>query len=151
VKSTAFSATIIRELSMLLLDIDHFKDFNDSYGHMEGDKLLVMISARILSCLRKNDSAYRYGGEEFTVLLPETTMVDAVLVAERIRETIERQMIHPESGVEVNRTISIGVTQYIEGERVSAFIERADRAMYLSKQKGRNRVSLIEGKGHAPD
>jgi len=139
-----------RPLSMLLLDIDLFKNFNDTYGHMEGDKVLVMISRKILSCLRKNDSAYRYGGEEFTVLLPETGSGDALLVAERIRETIEKQKLHPAPGVETNRTISIGVTQYTKSERVSTFVERADRAMYQSKQKGRNRVSLLLPDKFAP-
>ena len=137
-----------RDLSMLLMDIDHFKDFNDNYGHMEGDKVLVMISSKILSCLRKNDSAYRYGGEEFTVLLPETGSAAAVLVAERIRETIERQVLRPVAGVCINLTISIGVTQFKRGERVSMFVDRADRAMYRSKQAGRNRVSLIEPENH---
>jgi two-component system cell cycle response regulator len=139
-----------RPLSILLLDIDHFKNFNDTYGHMEGDKVLVMISRKILSCLRKNDSAYRYGGEEFTVLLPETDSGDALLVAERIRETIEKQKLCPAPDTETNRTISIGVTQYTKGERVSAFVERADRAMYQSKQKGRNRVSLLLSDRIAP-
>jgi diguanylate cyclase (GGDEF)-like protein len=136
-----------RPLSLLLLDIDHFKDFNDTHGHMEGDKVLVMISRKIMSCLRKNDSAYRYGGEEFTVLLPETDSRDALSVAERIRETVEKQKHHAESGLETRHTISIGVTQYQKGERVSTFVERADRAMYQSKQNGRNRVSLFPGEG----
>ncbi len=138
-----------RPLSLLLLDIDHFKNYNDTYGHMEGDKVLVTIGRKIVSCLRKNDSAYRYGGEEFTVLLPETDSGEALLVAERIREAIQTQKLFPEGGGETCRTISIGVTRYEKGERVSAFVERADRAMYLSKQKGRNRVSLLEG-GKAP-
>jgi PleD family two-component response regulator len=101
-------------LSLLLLDIDHFKHYNDTFGHLEGDKVLVRISQIIRSCLRKLDTAYRYGGEEFTVILPETTCEE-----------------------------SIGVTQYSPEEELSAFIQRADKAMYSSKQNGRNKVTAL--------
>jgi diguanylate cyclase (GGDEF)-like protein len=140
-----------RPLSLLLMDIDHFKNFNDAYGHMEGDKVLVTISNKILSCLRKNDSAYRYGGEEFTVLLPETDSAAALLVAERIREAIAKQVFQPFEDSRIHLTISIGVTQYLRGERVSVFVDRADRAMYRSKQTGRNRVSLVEKSQPLPE
>lgn len=130
-------------LSMLLLDIDHFKDYNDSHGHLEGDKVLVRIGEVIKSCLRKMDTAYRYGGEEFTIILPETNAEMAELVAERIRAGIEKESFAPEPGTQVSVTISIGVTQYQMDERISAFVERADKAMYLSKKKGRNRISIL--------
>jgi diguanylate cyclase (GGDEF)-like protein len=130
-------------LSLLLLDIDHFKDYNDSFGHLEGDKVLVRFAQIIRSCLRAADSAYRYGGEEFTVILPETTGQEAQTVAERIRATLEAETFVPEPGREVTVTISIGVTQYASKEEMSSFIQRADKAMYVSKQKGRNRVSLL--------
>lgn len=130
-------------LSLLLLDIDNFKDFNDSYGHLEGDKVLVKFSQIIKSCLRTNDSAYRYGGEEFTVILPETGGDEARTVAQRIRSTLEAEKFSPEAGQKVGITISIGVTQYYPKEELSAFIQRADQAMYLSKQNGRNRVSTL--------
>ena len=128
-------------LSLLLLDIDHFKIYNDTYGHLEGDKVLVKFSQIIKSCLRANDSAYRYGGEEFTVILPETGGEKAKTVAERIRKTLESEVFKPRSDEEVKITISIGVTQYFPKEELSTFIQRADRAMYLSKQNGRNKVS----------
>jgi diguanylate cyclase (GGDEF)-like protein len=131
-------------LSLLLLDIDHFKRYNDNFGHLEGDKVLVKISQLIKSCLRKLDTAYRYGGEEFTVILPETSCEEAVLVAERIRNTVQNLNFEPENGKTLSITISIGVTQYAAEEQLSTFIQRADRAMYLSKQNGRNRATAVK-------
>jgi len=130
-------------LALLLLDLDHFKDYNDSYGHLEGDKVLVRFSQIIKSCLRANDTAYRYGGEEFTVILPETGGEEAGLVAQRIRAALEDERFAPINGKEVKITISIGVTEYQPKEELSSFIQRADRAMYRSKQKGRNLVSAL--------
>jgi len=130
-------------LSLLLLDIDHFKVYNDTHGHLEGDKVLVRIGEVIKACLRKMDTAYRYGGEEFTVILPETNGQEAAHVAERIRSSIEKEVFSPDPGQENKITISIGVTEYIAGERISALVERADKAMYISKEKGRNRISAI--------
>lgn len=130
-------------LALLLLDIDHFKDYNDTYGHLEGDKVLVEFSRAIKSCLRANDSAYRYGGEEFTVLLPETGAEEAKTVAQRIRASLEEMNFSPQPGSRVNKTISIGVTEYAPQEELVSFIKRADEAMYLSKQNGRNRVSVL--------
>ena len=130
-------------LSLLLLDIDHFKHYNDTYGHLEGDKVLVRISQIIRSCLRKLDTAYRYGGEEFTVILPETTCEEAQNVAERIRNAVKAEKFDPETEGNIIITISIGVTQYSPEEELSAFIQRADKAMYTSKQNGRNKVTAI--------
>jgi diguanylate cyclase (GGDEF)-like protein len=134
-------------LALLLLDLDHFKEYNDSYGHLEGDKVLVRFSQIIKSCLRTNDSAYRYGGEEFTVILPETAGAEARTVAQRIRSALEAERFSPENGPDVQITISIGVTEYHSKEELSTFIQRADKAMYLSKQNGRNKVSML----HAED
>jgi len=130
-------------LSLLLLDIDNFKEFNDNFGHLEGDKVLVRFSQIIKSCLRTNDSAYRYGGEEFTVILPETNGDEAKTVAQRIRSSLETEKFKPIPGKNAKITISIGVTQYFPKEELSAFIRRADKAMYLSKKNGRNRVSVL--------
>jgi diguanylate cyclase (GGDEF)-like protein len=130
-------------LALLLLDLDHFKDYNDTYGHLEGDKILVHFSQIIKSCLRANDTAYRYGGEEFTVILPETGGDEAGTVAQRIRAALEAERFSPVNGKKVKITISIGVTEYQPKEELSTFIQRADRAMYRSKQKGRNMVSML--------
>ena len=131
-------------LALLLLDIDNFKSYNDSFGHLEGDKILVRISQVIKSCLRKLDTAYRYGGEEFTVILPETSCEEAMLVAERIRNVVQSEVFLPETDNKISITISIGATQYAENEELSTFIQRADKAMYTSKQKGRNQVTALE-------
>lgn len=130
-------------LSLLLLDIDNFKEFNDTFGHLEGDKVLVRFSQIIKSCLRINDSAYRYGGEEFTVILPETNGDEAKTVAQRIRASLEIEKFTPVPDKNAKITISIGVTQYFPKEELSSFIRRADKAMYLSKKNGRNRVSVL--------
>ena len=133
-----------RPLSLLLLDIDQFKEYNDSFGHLEGDKVLVRLGQVIKTCLRKMDSAYRYGGEEFTVILPETEGDEAATVAERIRSCVAKEKLFPRDQKEkYTITISIGVTEYIRDEEVAIFVQRADKAMYLSKQSGRNRVSCL--------
>jgi diguanylate cyclase (GGDEF)-like protein len=130
-------------LALLLIDIDRFKEFNDSFGHLEGDKVLVRFSQILKSCLRANDSAYRYGGEEFTVILPETAADEARIVAQRIRVALEAEHFTPPPGRPVAKTISIGVTEYAPMEDMTTFIRRADEAMYVSKQNGRNRVSVV--------
>lgn len=133
-----------RPLSLLLLDIDRFKEYNDSHGHLEGDKVLVRLGQVIKSCLRKMDSAYRYGGEEFTVILPETEGDEAATVAERIRACVEEEDFIPEKiDIPIAITVSVGVTEYYLGEEVAVLVQRADQAMYLSKQGGRNRVSSL--------
>ena len=130
-------------LGLLLLDIDNFKVYNDTYGHLEGDKVLVKIGQIIQSCLRTMDTAFRYGGEEFTVILPETTAEEANNVANRIRTAVEFENFFPEPENIVAVTISVGVTEYYNKESLSAFIKRADQAMYLSKEKGRNAISFL--------
>jgi two-component system cell cycle response regulator len=130
-------------LALLLLDIDNFKVYNDTYGHLEGDKVLVKIGQIIRSCLRTMDSAYRYGGEEFTVILPETTAQEANNVASRIRTAVELENFFPKPGNVITVTISVGVTEYYDEESLSEFIKRADQAMYLSKEKGRNTISSL--------
>jgi len=136
-----------RPIALVLLDVDHFKNYNDSYGHLEGDKILFSFGKVIKKCLRKMDSAYRYGGEEFTVILPETDGAEAVTVAQRIRKSIEKQKYSPVPGEEVTITVSAGVTQYYPNEDLSDFVQRSDRAMYVSKQKGRNRVTYLDFDG----
>ncbi len=129
-------------LSLMLFDIDHFKKYNDTYGHLEGDKVLVRIGQTVKSCLRAMDTAYRYGGEEFTVILPETTGEEAFKVGERVRNTVEKEKFIPNSDI-VSITISVGVTQYRYEESVKELVKRTDQAMYKSKENGRNKVSLL--------
>ncbi len=130
-------------LPLLLLDIDKFKTYNDSYGHLAGDKVLVRLGKVIKACLRKMDSAYRYGGEEFTVILPETVGPEAVKVAERIRNKVAVEKFTMDQKTPIIITISIGATEYRSQEDVTEFVQRADKAMYISKQNGRNQVSSL--------
>lgn len=134
-------------LSLLLLDIDKFKGYNDTYGHLEGDKVLVRLGQTVKRCLRKMDSAYRYGGEEFTVILPETVGKEAETVAHRIRSAVQSDAFEVGDGNTLTITISVGVTEYAPPEDIANFIQRADQAMYISKDNGRNRVSTL----YAPD
>lgn len=131
------------KLSLLLLDIDNFKEYNDTYGHLEGDKILVRIGRIIGSCLRKMDTAYRYGGEEFTIILPGTPGEEARTVAERLRAAVAAEEFTENTNSGTKITISVGVTQYRRGEAIANFVQRADQAMYQSKQAGRNKVSCI--------
>jgi len=130
-------------LALLLLDIDHFKNYNDTFGHLEGDKVLIRLGNIIKSCLRTMDSAYRYGGEEFTVILPETGGKKAKTAAERIRKAVETENFLPEPDKPHHITISIGVTEYSRPEELTDLIQRADKAMYLSKLAGRNKISSL--------
>ncbi len=132
--------------SLLLFDIDNFKEYNDTYGHLAGDKVLIRLGQIIRTCLRNMDSAYRYGGEEFTILLPETNLNEAGIVGERIRSKVESEKFVSNAGESVTITISVGVTGYRLGEAVSELVQRADQAMYASKEKGRNLVTYIVAK-----
>jgi diguanylate cyclase (GGDEF)-like protein len=127
-------------LSLLLLDIDDFKDFNDTYGHLEGDEVLMRMGKVIKRCLRATDSGYRYGGEEFTLILPETKGEAAIALAERIREEFETEAFFPRHDEKVHKTVSIGVTEAVAGEDLSSFLRRVDEGMYMAKRQGKNRV-----------
>jgi len=127
-------------LTLLLLDIDNFKAFNDTYGHVEGDHVLSLFGQVVKRCLRKTDSAYRYGGEEFTVLLPMTKSENSVVTAERIRAEFKKENLSPVAGKDVHMTVSIGIAQYKPQEDVKAFIRRVDQLMYQAKKNGKDRV-----------
>lgn len=135
-KSLARVRRFKTSLSVIMLDIDHFKKYNDTYGHTAGDNLLVQVAKLILKMTRQIDLAVRYGGEEFLVLLPETELTRASEVAERIRKTVEGKTVV---------TISLGVSSYHKGiEKEEDLIKKADEALYKAKQKGRNRVEISE-------
>lgn len=120
-------------LSVIMLDIDCFKQFNDTRGHVEGDKLLVKLAGILTGTLRGVDSVFRYGGEEFLVLLPRTNAANALVVAEKLRKAVE-------AGTGV--TISMGVSS-CGRPHDPGLIDRADQALYLAKQNGRNRVEVF--------
>jgi two-component system cell cycle response regulator len=129
-------------LSLLIMDIDDFKHHNDAYGHPEGDKVLARLGRLIRTKIRSTDCACRYGGEEFVVILPYTTGEDAADVAERIRTSLEKEVFYPKPDEPVIKTISIGVTQFIDKEEQSDTVERADQNLYSAKKQGKNRYVL---------
>ena len=128
--------------SLLMLDIDHFKQFNDTYGHLVGDKVLRFIASILYHCIKGSDLAARYGGEEFAVILPNTPLRGATTVAEQIRKLISAvELKDKESGKLYGHiTASIGIAEFHPEEAASSLIERADKALYTAKRKGRNRV-----------
>ena len=132
-----------RALSLLILDIDFFKNYNDTWGHLEWDKVLMEIGETVNSCMRSMDTAYRYGGEEFTILLPETKLQKACLVGNRIKDSIRSVIFEPEPGTKASVTVSLGATELAKGEDFRSFIDRADKAMYKSKDTGRNKLTYI--------
>jgi diguanylate cyclase (GGDEF)-like protein len=133
-------------LALLMTDIDHFKRFNDTYGHQLGDRVLRMVAAEMKRCVRLSDVACRYGGEEFAVILPATDVEGARLLAERIRTRIGEIRI-PYQGGTLEVTCSVGVScMSLSGARTTKqFIEEADAALYEAKKGGRNRVCVHKG------
>jgi diguanylate cyclase (GGDEF)-like protein len=127
-------------LTLLLLDLDNFKAFNDSYGHVEGDQVLLRLGQVVKRCLRETDFAFRYGGEEFAILLPMTTSADGAVTAERIRTEFKKETFAPAPGQDVHVTVSIGVAQYRTQEEIKAFVHRVDQLMYQGKKNGKDRV-----------
>jgi len=128
-------------LALLLLDLDDFKQFNDAYGHVEGDQVLSRLGQVVKRCLRQTDSAYRYGGEEFTIILPMTTSKDALITAERIRAEFKKETFSPiPAQGDVHVMVSIGLGQYKIQEDMKAFVIRVDKLMYQAKKNGKDRV-----------
>ena len=129
--------------SLVMFDIDHFKQFNDAYGHLQGDRIIRDISKLLMKSIRQVDFPARYGGEEFAVILPAVDIKGALVVAERLRRKVE-QFAFPGEAEPLHVTISIGVTEFdAEANCASSEIVReADRALYQSKERGRNRVTV---------
>jgi diguanylate cyclase len=142
-------------LSLLMIDIDHFKHFNDRFGHLVGDSVLSLVGMAIKKSIKGQDTAARYGGEEFAVILPNTKLESAMILAEQIREKIMRRELRSRgTGKRLGTiTVSIGVSEYQQGERSRALIERADGSLYHAKQSGRNCSRCAPGRpdmhGHA--
>jgi len=133
-----------KSFSVMMLDIDHFKKINDEYGHPVGDIVLKEVSKTIENTIRDSDFAARYGGEEFAVVLPETELRGAAILAERLRKAIE-QLVIDTKGCRIDVTVSVGVTCYHPSTAKIAKSEiftQADNALYNSKNKGRNMISI---------
>lgn len=129
--------------SILMLDIDDFKKVNDEFGHLVGDNLLSSLGVLINRILRKTDRAFRYGGEEFVVVLPETEVTIANIVANRIREQFENNIItinENSNKIDIARTLSIGITYFQKGSTTQGLLKQADEAMYTAKAQGKNKV-----------
>lgn len=129
-------------LTLLLLDIDHFKRFNDSWGHQMGDQALRLVAKTLVDNVKGQDVAARHGGEEFAVLLPNTSLTDAVAVGNKLREAFaRRKLVKRDSGESIGTiTVSIGAARYEPGESLQGFFHRADQALYAAKRSGRNRI-----------
>jgi diguanylate cyclase (GGDEF)-like protein len=130
--------------SIIMIDVDNFKSVNDTYGHAHGDEMLTYLGGLLRTQVRKHDRPFRYGGEEFVVILPDTDLTIAWVVAERIRTTFEKISFKvgtkdgdPET---VSRTLSIGLVRYVHGLNPEELLRQADEAMYKAKSKGKNRV-----------
>jgi diguanylate cyclase (GGDEF)-like protein len=138
-----FSRRYRRGMATLMIDIDHFKKINDTHGHAAGDDAIKGIAGTIGECIRTTDKAARFGGEEFVVLLREIDQETALLLAERIRRSIEQSTIS-HGATTIPATVSVGVAMFTEGDRdVQDLIERADQGLYVAKKTGRNRTFLM--------
>lgn len=143
----AFSEENKTPLCLLMIDIDYFKKFNDTYGHLIGDEVLKMVAKILTGTLKGKDIVARFGGEEFAVLLPSTPLEGAMVVAELLRKAISsKELKRRDTGDTIGKiTVSIGVAAYRVGEdTIPVFIKRADEALYRSKELGRNRVTREE-------
>lgn len=132
-----------KKFSILMSDVDHFKHFNDTYGHQVGDLVLKEVANVLKTIVRSSDIVARYGGEEMIILLRGTPLKDALIIAEKIRKGIENTAVKDEKNT-YNVTISLGVSIYKPADTVDSIIKRADDGLYKSKEAGRNRVSTIE-------
>ena len=140
------AARFKRKIAMIMVDIDHFKLLNDNYGHQTGDEVLKRVASILRRAVRTHDLPARYGGEEFALVLPETDMVGAVAVAERIRRSIENEVIEF-GGFVIKKTASFGVSVFPDcADDMDSLIKAADVALYWSKEHGRNQVTAAPTK-----
>ncbi len=132
-------------LGLIMLDIDFFKKINDKYGHINGDKVIRFVAKTLSDNIKGQDTAARIGGEEYAILLPKTNLEKTKLFAENLRGIIEKsKLIIPSTNEKLDQiTVSVGVTIFKPGEDEEKFIDRGDRALYMSKQNGRNKVSSL--------
>lgn len=132
------------DFCLILCDIDHFKRFNDTWGHQTGDQIIRFVSACLSRFAKDTHVVARYGGEEFAIVMPKTTLGDAAEIADKIRATVEsKRLLRKSTNEDLGHiTVSMGVSQHAAGESVESLIERADTNLYKSKQTGRNRVTI---------
>jgi two-component system, cell cycle response regulator len=138
------------EVSLLYLDLDHFKSVNDAHGHAAGDAVLRMFADRVRSAVRRIDVLVRRGGEEFVLIMPATGATQAHATATRIQQTLNAEPFEIEGGTRVRQTVSIGVATWDRRETPDQLERRADEAMYEAKRLGRDRVVVASGRGATP-
>lgn len=136
------SERYLHPLALIFIDIDKFKAINDTYGHMVGDQALLLIAKKMQASLRSQDSAYRFAGDEFTVILPETTADNAKFVADRIKAEMEKETLVVCEQEIPQITLSIGIAEYQRNEKRERFLHRADVTMYEAKKKGGNFIAV---------
>ena len=129
-------------LALIVIDIDHFKRFNDTYGHLTGDQVLKLVGMTMREAVKSKATLARFGGEEFAIILPETTMQPARALADTIRQSVmSRELVKRSTGESLGKvTISAGVAVLREGDTAVSLLERADQCMYMGKRMGRNRT-----------
>ena len=135
--------------SLIMLDIDYFKSFNDNYGHQVGDQVLRLVARTLIDGVKGRDMASRFGGEEFALILPETNTQGALKVADSLRRAVAgKEVINRNTGDKLGRiTLSGGAAQYLPGEDIDDLIERADAALYTAKHNGRNQIAAAPAPG----
>ncbi|MGH8595493.1 MAG: GGDEF domain-containing protein, partial [Gammaproteobacteria bacterium] len=131
-------------LSLIMIDVDYFKSVNDTHGHVAGDAVLTAVAGAIVGCTRDSDVVFRFGGEEFAVILTNTSAAGACLLAERIRASISDLTLDANGGG-VKVTVSLGVAQLLPAESKFDLLQRADSLLYRAKIRGRNQVVAAEG------
>jgi len=131
------------KISVIMIDVDNLKKINDTHGHRTGDKVLRQISAKIKQCIRQIDTAARYGGDEFAVILPNTSLDDAVIVAERMVGAVNSSTIQVQ-GEDIHLSISVGLGQYDSDTKPEDITSRSDEALYVAKHAGKNTVRVFE-------
>jgi len=134
------SERYLHPLSLIFIDIDHFKAINDTYGHMVGDQALLLIAKKMQASLRLQDTAFRFAGDEFTIILPETTSDNAKLVADRIISEMDKESLMIFEKEITKITLSIGIAEHQRNEKKEQFVHRADVTMYAAKNRGGNSI-----------
>jgi diguanylate cyclase (GGDEF)-like protein len=136
------SERYVHPLSLIFIDIDKFKGVNDTYGHMIGDQTLLLIAQKIRVSLRLQDTAYRFAGDEFTIILPETTAENARFVADRIQAEMDKESLVIRDKEIAKITLSMGIAEYQRNEEKEQFVHRADVTMYEAKKRGGNDIAV---------